>query len=164
MPVCHIDSTKFFLCSGTETLKAFPLFLVLSSTMSARTRLDPVELFICFFIRSRVNDGLQLAIYKYVFLTFLWGTLGSGPLSTVGVGGRFWAGEGRDLVLGAATGGVILGGVTTLCFALPSPVIRGNLGASVGGVSVVNGFRSLFNSDSLCESLGIVHCSMTGHL
>ena len=147
MPFCHIDSTNFFLFSGTETLKAFPLFLVFSSTISERTRFDPVELFIWVFKRSRVNDGLQLPIYRYVFLT-LWETFGSWPLSTDGVEGKFWAGEGRDLVLGAATGGVILGGVPILSFAFPSPVIRGCLGESVG-VSI--GFKSLPNSDSLWE-------------
>ena len=145
-------------------MNAFPLFFVFSSTTSDRARLVPVEPFICDLKRLRVYDGSQLAIYKYAFLT-VWETFGNGPLSLVGVEGGFCAREDNDLVLGAATGGLVLAGVTTTLFlSFPSPVIRESLGASVRGVSVVIGFKSLFSSDSLDERLGIVHCSITEHL
>ena len=96
-----------------------------------------------------------MALNRYTFLT-VWGTFVNGPFSLVGVG--FCTGEDSDLVLGAATGGLVLAGVTTTLFlSFPSSVIRDGLGASDRGVSVVNGFKSLFSSDSLGERLGMVH-------
>ena len=80
------------------------------------------------------------------------------------VEGGFWARDGSDFVLGAATGGVMLAGDTKTFFSFPSLVSKGSLVASAGGVSIVIGFKSLFKADSLCERLGIVHCSRIEHL
>ena len=73
-------------------------------------------------------------------------------MSLVGVEGGFWAGEGSDFVLGAATGGVVLAGDTTTFF-FSLPAIRGSLGASVGGVNIVSDFKSLFNNNNKNYSL-----------